>query len=95
MFHTFAVEISSRNREAADRKEEVLMALHSQAALRIAEENGVRLWRAGRITDLSFIEGEGALSRYRLTVVMSCLHEKQSPAEIFEHFPEEVTANGA
>jgi hypothetical protein len=95
LFHNFAVEVVSRNREAIERKEEVLMALHSQLGLQIAEEHNVRLWRNGRILDLSAIEGASALSRYRINVVMSSLKEKQTPIDVYEHFPTEETVNGA
>ena len=90
MYNTYAVEIISKSREAMERKEEILMALHSQTGLNIAEENNVRLWRNGNILDLSAIEGASALSRYRINIVMSSLKEKQAPVEYYEHFPKET-----
>ena len=90
MYNTYAVEIISKSREAMERKEEILMALHSQIGLAIAEENNIRLWRSGNILDLSAIEGASALSRYRVNIVLSSLKEKQMPVEAYEHFPEET-----
>ena len=89
MHNTYAVEIVSKNREAMERKEEILMALHSQIGLSIAEENNVRLWRSGMILDLSAIEGASALSRYRVNIVVSNLKEKETPIDVYEHFPSE------
>jgi len=95
MFSTFAVELVSKNREAMERKEEVLMALHSQIGLTIAEAHNVRLWRYGTMLDLSAIEGASALSRYRVNVAISSLKEKQMPIDVFEQFPQEGVINGA
>jgi len=95
-YNTYAVEIVSKSREAVERKEEILMALHSQIGLRLAEENNVRIWRGGNILDLSAIEGASALSRYRVNIVVSGLKEKQAPIEVYENFPREgVFDNGA
>ena len=88
-YNTYAVEIVSKSREAMERKEEILMALHSQIGLDIAEMYNIRLWRSGNILDLSAIEGASALSRYRINIVISSLKEKEMPIDVYEHFPQE------
>ena len=89
MFNTYAVEIISKNREAMERKEEILLALHSQIGLNIAEEHNIRLWRNSNILDLSAIEGAAALSRFRVNIVVSNLKEKQTPIDIYDQIVQE------
>jgi hypothetical protein len=86
MIGRYNIDISSRNANALDRKEEVVMALESLFALREYEANNIRVWIAGNILDLSAIEGASVLARYRIPIAVSYAKEKTIPAEYFDKF---------
>jgi hypothetical protein len=67
---TFNVEITSKNRDALNRKEEIVVALRSDYAQTKMEENQIAIFRTPQILDLSFIEGASSLHRYRIPVII-------------------------
>jgi hypothetical protein len=67
-FQRLSVNITSRDRTALQRKEEVVMALTSIYSQQQQELQQVRIFREGPILDLSFIEGAKALHRYQIPV---------------------------
>jgi hypothetical protein len=73
-FIDIEIEITSKNRDAYERKEEVLMALTSQYSVQKQEENGFKLFRTNTINDLTFIEGGSSL--YRFNIPIRCTDTK-------------------
>jgi hypothetical protein len=82
----FDVEVISRDESALARKEEVFMAVNSALALRIAEANNLRIWRAGDFLDLSALEGASILCRYRTVIAINYMREKSADADYFDKF---------
>jgi len=75
-YDTFDIDITSKNRDAIDRKEEVLMALNSFYSEDKQAENSVKIFKMGEILDLSFIEAASALKRFRIPVMVSNIKTK-------------------
>jgi hypothetical protein len=67
-FQRLTVNITSRDRSALQRKEEVAMALTSIYSQQQQELQQCRIFREGPILDLSFIEASKALHRYQIPV---------------------------
>jgi len=68
---TYNIEITSKNTDAKYRKAEVLAAIGSTYSEQKQEENQIRIFRAGQIQDLSFIDGRSALNRYQIPVIIN------------------------
>jgi hypothetical protein len=85
-FDSYDIDITSKNRDAIERKEEVLMALTSFYSIEQQEKNGVKVFRNGDILDLSFIEAASALKRFRISGIISNSKEKRKPASYFDKF---------
>lgn len=83
---TFNIEITSKNEDAKIRRHEVLMAINSNYAQRMMEENNIRIFRTPNIQDLSFIEGSSALHRYRISVIINSMEIKRSSTDYYENF---------
>lgn len=83
-FGKFDIDITSKNREAIDRQEEILTALCSDYSLKKQYENNIKIFfQVGDILDLSFIEGASALKRFRIPVVVSNIKEKRKVIEYY------------
>lgn len=67
-FQRLTVNITSRDRTALQRKEEIIMALTSTYSQQQQELQQCRIFREGPILDLSFIEASKALHRYQVPV---------------------------
>lgn len=81
-----AVEITSKSREALERKEEIYMALVSGYSIRQQEDNQIKIFRSGDTLDLSFIEGASALHRFRIPVRISHVKTKRTAIEPLDKF---------
>lgn len=89
-----AVEVTSKSREALERKEEINMALISGYSVRQQEDNNIKIFRSGDTLDLSFIEGAAALHRFRIPVRISSVKTKRTAILPIEDFREpEVETN--
>lgn len=75
-FQRLTVNITSRDRTALQRKEEVVMALTSVYSQQQQELQQCRIFRGGDILDLSFIEASKALHRYQVPVIMTFVKTK-------------------
>lgn len=88
-----AVEVTSKSREAMERKEEIYMALISGYSVRQQEDNNIKIFRSGDLLDLSFIEGASALHRYRIPVRISSVKTKRTAIEPIDKFREPEVEN--
>jgi hypothetical protein len=92
----YAIMIFSRNLEALQRKEEIVMALGSIYARQQADTIGLKIARIAPIQDLSYLEGAAILYRYEIPVVILRGYEKVPAVDWFGTFTGEVTAeNGS
>lgn len=80
------IDITSKDRTALDRKEEVLMALNSTYSEQVQNENNIKIFKLGEIMDLSFIEAASALKRYRIPCIVSNIKEKRTVINYFDKF---------
>ena len=83
-FVNMTVEITSKNRDALTRKEEVLLALVSNYSLQKQEENNIKLFRNLEILDLTFIEGSSSLYRFQIPVTCTRLLTKRKVVDYFD-----------
>lgn len=83
-FVTLTIELTSKNREAYEKKEEVVMALTSVYSIQKQEENSFKLFRAGDIQDLTFIEGAASLYRFNIPVKANYLTIKRTEVPYFD-----------
>ena len=74
-FANFTIEVVSRNRDATNRYQEVLMALQSVIGQQAAELNQIAFFR-GKPLNLSAIEGAGSLRRWHIPVIVSYVQTK-------------------
>lgn len=85
-----AVEIMSRNQDAINRKEEILMALNSLYSQQVQEAKSFRIFRLGNIEQLSDLEGSAMLNRYEISVTVHAWFEKSKTASYYETFKTRV-----
>lgn len=91
----FLITITSKDRSAFQRKEEVLMALVSSYSVQQQEAQGVKITRGTAPMDLSFIEGASALKRYQIQCHMFYLKTKSTSVSYFDQFESvEALTNG-
>lgn len=83
----YFVEITSKDRTALQRKEEVDMAFKSTYAVEQMELQQVQILRTGDVLDLSFVEASKALKRYRVPCVMFYVKVKRTAVPYFDQFP--------
>ena len=96
MLEDIIIGIFSRNRSATLRKEEVLMALISSYAQSLQEKYSFKILRAGRIQDLSELEGSAMLKRYDIEVRVFAWYKKViTPGFIKPPYRLKVLANDA
>lgn len=82
------VDVMSRNAEARQRKEEVLMALSSIYSQQKQEENGFRVFSYSTLfNDVSEVEGTSRLNRYRATINLHVKYTKIKTAGYYNNFP--------
>jgi hypothetical protein len=81
------VNVTSKDRSALSRKEEVIMALTSTFSQQQQEAQQMRLTREGAIQDLSFIEGAAALHRYQVPVKIFFVKVKTKAIPVIDGFP--------
>jgi hypothetical protein len=85
-YDSLDIDFTSKNRDAIERKEEVLMALTSMYSIEQQILNSVKIFRNGDILDLSFIETASALKRFRIPVIIANVKEKRKAAAYFDKF---------
>jgi hypothetical protein len=92
----YAIMVFSRNLEALQRKEEVVMALYSVYARQQSDKYGLKIARIAPIQDLSALEGAAILYRFEIDVVILRGYEKIPQVDWFGTFAGAVTAeNGS
>ena len=84
----YNVELVSKNREALNSKEEVIMAITSDYATRQAELNNFQLYRNGDMLNLSSVEGSSSLRRWRIPLIMTYLIEKRETTIYYDKYRE-------
>lgn len=86
MYHSIDIDITSKNRHAITRKEEVVMALTSYFAEDLMSVEQCKIWRHSPLLDLSFVENSRALNRYRINVIVCQVKEKITPIPVYDKF---------
>ncbi len=81
------VDVLSRSQEAVNRKEEVLMALSSQAAQELAEVYAIKIARipAGP-NDVSRVEGTARINRFQYVLPVLRTRTRTTDVESFDKF---------
>lgn len=83
-----AVDIYSKSQEAANRKEEIMMALASTAAQQLCEQWALKIARIPMtFVDLSSVEGTARLNRYQVTFAVLRTRTKTSLVQFYNQFP--------
>lgn len=77
------IELTSKNREAYEKKEEAIMALTSTYSIQQQEKYGFRLFR-GTITDLTFVEGGSSLYRFLISCRATNVKNKSTSVDFFD-----------
>jgi hypothetical protein len=94
MQRELGIDIMSRNAEARQRKEEVLMALASIYSQQKQEANGFRVFAYSlSFVDVSENEGAGRINRYRAAVILHVRYTKQKDIDYFSQFDYTVDSN--
>lgn len=86
IFQRLTVNITSRDRSALERKEEVVLALTSTLSQQVQEAQQMRFFREGPILDLSFIEASRALHRYQIPVIATYVKIKSTTVDVIDKF---------
>jgi hypothetical protein len=92
-YDNFDIDITSRNRDALNRKEEVLDALTSSYSNEVQIRNSIKIFRLSDILDLTFIEGASGLLRFRLSGVVSNVKEKRMPQDYYNKIKQQEVVN--
>jgi len=90
VLNSSAISLMSRNREAEQKKEEVIMALQSIYSQQCQEKYSFRLYRNPVIENLSGVEGAAMLNRFEISVMSITWHEKTKSADYYDTFNAEV-----
>lgn len=94
MMENITVGVFSKNRSAAQRKEEIIMAMMSLYSQSLQEKYAFKIARNAPIQDLSFIEGSAMLKRYDINLVVFAWYQKiVSPNYIISPISLKVIAN--
>jgi hypothetical protein len=88
-YTTLDINITSKNREAIERKEEIVMALTSTYSQQQQELYHMKIFRTNDILDLSFIEASSGLNRFRISCIVSSIREKQTSIDYYDKFKHE------
>lgn len=91
-YKTLIVEVNSKNRDAYERKEEIIMALTSYYSENQQGLNQIKIFRSPDILDISGIVGSFALNKFQIPVIITGTKEKRtSLVPIYDKFkPTEV-----
>ena len=85
------IDVMSRDTEARQRKEEILMALASFYSQRQQGANGFRIFtQSTSFTDISEAEGSGMINRYRVTIMCHVHYIKTKAADYYGSFTQEI-----
>lgn len=88
-----AIGIFSKNLEAHQQKENVVMALNSLYSIGIQAANSFRVYRGVRIEDLSFLEASAMLFRFDIGITINAWYSRVKSAEFYDSFSTSVRAN--
>lgn len=87
MYVTLGIDIMSRDTEALNRKEEVIMALQSIYARQQQEANSFYIGKISTsFVNLSSVDGAAIPYRYHIDVAMQYFVTKTQPAEYYDSF---------
>lgn len=81
------IELTSKNRSAYERKEELNMALTSTYSIQQQDEHSFKLFR-GELLDLTFIEGSSSLYRFVLPLRVTYTKVKRTVVPYFDKLRE-------
>jgi hypothetical protein len=89
------VDAMSFDSSARARKEEIIMALASQASLRAQSEQSIQIaWMPEGFANTSFLEETAMLNRFTMTLTVKSIRTKTKSAEFYDTFQNtEVTTN--
>lgn len=87
------IMVFSKNFEAMQRKEEVIMAMVSTYAQQIQESNSIKINRIMPIQDLSMLEGGALLYRYDILVSLFAWYSKTKAVDYYDTFPVKTRIN--
>ena len=90
---TYNIEITSKNRTAFDRKEEIVMALGSYIAKQYEQDENVAIFRPNSILDLSFIEASSALHRYQISGIIHNIKTVRKSVDYYNQFRTQEVIN--
>lgn len=86
---TLSIHAFSRNQEAYDRKEEILMFLNSTAAQQAQERLGFKLATLpASFVDTSETEGAGRINKYTITLNLLRMTQKENIVQYYDKFPD-------
>ena len=77
----------SVNQDARDRAHEVLMALRSNYAQVLQEQNKVHITTQGDIIDKSFLEATSRLNRFDVRAKIYISYDKITNVDYYDKFP--------
>lgn len=87
-----SIGIYSRDLEALQRKEEVVMALHSIYSQQMQEKNSFKIFRNARIIPVNEIEGAARLYRFDIECRVQAWYSITKVAEFFNSFNVQILA---
>jgi len=88
MQREIGIDIMSKNSEARNRKEELLLALTSNYSQQKQEENGFRIFgHSFSFVDISENEGAARITRYRASVFLHVKYSKEKAVDYYSQFP--------
>lgn len=80
------VDIVSKNRDAAERSHEAILATESVIGQQIMNAEGARVFREGGLADLTAIEASSALHRYRVSFIVHYTREAVRSVDLYDKF---------
>ena len=89
----YTIGVFSRNLDALNRKEEIIMALGSVYAQQIQEKYSFRIFKNPSLTDLSELEGAALLYRFDISVIVHSWRQKVKDADFYDAFSAQVRVN--
>lgn len=90
-YANLSVDILSRSTEARDRKEEIILALHSVYAQQMQEAHGFSIARlSNAFANISDVEGSAIPYRFNITVGIQYLVTKQKEVDYYDTFENSV-----
>lgn len=81
------ISLMSVNQDARDRAHEVLMALRSNYAQVLQEQNKVHITTQGDIIDKSFLEATSRLNRFDVRAKIYVSYDKITNVDYYDKFP--------